>query len=228
MPRPRVVNRAGDVVGDGDRKKWWVKSGSDSQSWKQRCSAYNFIPTPKNGGDLFPEEGLDRLKTQVHLSVSPASFLTLGRPTHTSLRCSTSKISMLPTSAPSTPEPRGSPKAGIGEHPFPLMTLFGYCQIPLLAALGTNKVSGKKNATFSCWERQKFLCFMYILSSLKEKKKKTRKITSNPICEGFVFIHLGVFASKVHLLPEQFPLDDHVTSYPGLNILSDVNAVLIY
>lgn len=110
----------------------------------------NFIPKPKNGRDLFPKEGLDRLKTQVRLSVSPASFLTLGRPTHTSLRCSTSKISMLPTSAPSTPEPLGSPKAGTGEHPFPLMTPFGYCQIPLLAALGTNKVSGKKNATSSC------------------------------------------------------------------------------
>lgn len=66
------------------------------------------------------------------------------------------------------------------------------------AALGTNKLWLGNTMQLSAAERGRRFFASCIL--LVQWRKKIRKITSNPICEGFVFIYLWV-SNKQHSAP---------------------------
>lgn len=66
MVVPVTVTRAGDVVGDGDRKMRWLKPGSDSQS--------------ETGGAVVSQRGAGQIQHP-----SPSLTAHILRPTHTGL-----------------------------------------------------------------------------------------------------------------------------------------------
>lgn len=124
------------------------------------------------------------------------------------------------TSSLSIERSLGLPRARSCKHPFPLWLCLITGNSSFQQPWGAiNSLTRKWNATSSSWEREKILCFVYILNSLKKKNKENYK---QHYLWRFFFIR-DCLTSTVPLMQEQFLFTNHVTSCTGSNILDDQN-----
>ena len=80
------------------------------------------------------------------------------------------------TSSLSIERSLGFPRARSCKHPFPLWLYLITGNSSFQQSWGAiNSLTRKWNATSSSWEREKILCFVYILNSLKKKNKENYK-----------------------------------------------------